>query len=73
MARCSVLSSKASNGDLIVLSELSLESHRTSDFILILDKLELTDKKVVIVTSDHNKNLILAAGNLKKYQSQTSR
>ncbi len=65
LARCSVLSSKASNGDLIVLSELSLESHRTSDFILILDKLELTDKKVVIVTSDHNKNLILAAGNLK--------
>ena len=65
LARCSVLSSKASNGELIVLSELSMESHRTSDFVLTLNKLKLKDKKIVIVTSDYNKNLNLATGNIK--------
>jgi len=65
LARRSVLSSKAAEGNLIVIDEFSMESHKTSEFVSILKKLKLQDKKLTLLTSEKgNGNLDMSVRNL---------
>ena len=66
LARKSVLSSKVSDGDLLVIDNLKLENHKTSGFHSVLNNLRLTDKKLTILTSDNgNRNLDMSTRNLR--------
>ena len=66
LARRSVLSSKAAEGNLVVVDEFSMKSHKTSEFISILKTLKLQDKKLTLLISEKgNDNLDMSVRNLK--------
>jgi len=65
LARRSLLSSKASDGRLVIIDELTMESHKTSDFVTILKKLGLDGKKITILITGFDQNLDRATRNLK--------
>ena len=66
LARKSVLSDKISKDEFMVLDKISIDSNKTSDFVAFLSKLKLDDKKVTILVSSFQENLILASRNLRK-------
>ena len=66
LARRSVLSSKAAEGNLVVVDEFSMTSHKTSEFVSILKTLKLQDKKLTLLISEKgNDNLDMSVRNLK--------
>ena len=65
LARRSVLSNKISNDEFKVLEEISIDSKKTSDFVSFLKKIKLNDKRVTILVSSFQENLILASRNLR--------
>lgn len=58
----SVLSEKVREGNLVVVDDLSLPEPKTKRLIEVLDRMEL-QRKTLIVDSDDNSNLFLAARN----------
>lgn len=65
LARRSVLSNKAAEGKLVVVDDFTLTSHKTSDFISVLTKLDLQNKKVTLLLTGMDENLDKASRNLK--------
>ena len=65
LARRSVLSDKILKDEFKVLEKISIDTNKTSDFVSFLKRLKLNDKKVTILVSDFQKNLILASRNLR--------
>ena len=66
LARKSALSSKAANGNIIVLEDFSFDAPKTKAYMDIISNLKLTDKKSLMVTGDYEKNVYLSSRNLKK-------
>lgn len=66
LARLSALSSKASNGQIIVLEDFSFDAPKTSTYLNILKSLNLDDKKSLLVTNDYEKNVYLSSRNIQK-------
>ncbi len=64
LARRSVLSSRASAGDLIVVDEISVSAPKTKEFTQVLNALNLEGKKVTILVSSYDDKVFLAARNL---------
>jgi large subunit ribosomal protein L4 len=64
IARRSVLSSKANNGEIIVLEDITVKTPKTNDFAKFLDKLNLQGKKITILVAAYSDNLFLAARNI---------
>jgi len=66
----SALSERLREGNLIVIDDFTIDSSKTKDFVDVMTKLELADKKTqtktLIVDSLDNANLILASRNVKK-------
>ena len=54
-----------SNDEFKVLQEIYLDSNKTSHFVSFLKKLKLNDKRVIILASSFQENLILASRNLR--------
>ena len=65
LARRSVLSNKAAEGKLVVVDDFTLTSHKTSDFISVLTKLDLQNKKITLLVTGMDENLDKASRNLK--------
>ena len=65
------LSDKVSDGRLIVLDELRLEEKKTKDFVRVMDALKVADKALV-VTAEHDENVIVSARNLPKVKTSVS-
>ena len=65
LARRSVLSDKISKDEFRVLEKISIDTCKTSDFVSLLEKLKLNDKKITILVSSIQENLILASRNLR--------
>ena len=65
LARRSLLSSKAGDGRLVIIDELKMGSHKTSDFVTILKNLGLDGKKITILITGFDQNLDRATRNLK--------
>jgi large subunit ribosomal protein L4 len=59
------LSVKAANGNLIVLDTLPLQEAKTKSVAAILKKLDLENKKILIVVDKVEKNLKLASKNIQ--------
>ena len=65
LARKSVFSKKISDGHLMVLDNLVIDSNKTSNFISLLDNINLTGKKTLILVDSFQENLILASRNIR--------
>ena len=65
LARRSVLSNKAANGELVVVDKLTVDSHKTSSFLSLPKLLGLDKKKLTILVSDHDGKIFRATQNLR--------
>jgi len=65
------LSERLKAGDVVVVDDLKLESHKTKEFISVISALELKGTTLVI-SSGIDKNLTLASRNLEKVALATS-
>jgi large subunit ribosomal protein L4 len=66
LARVSALSHKAKANSITILENFSYDAPKTKSFADMLNKLSLTDKKVLIVTAETNKNIFLSSRNLQR-------
>ena len=64
LARKSALSLKASEEGIKVIQNLNFEEPRTKQVVEILEAFKLTGKKVLILTADVDKNVLLSARNI---------
>lgn len=65
LARKSAFSYKAAEGKIVLLDEISFEAPKTKDYLAMLKNLKVTDKKLLIILSDQNKNVYLSARNIE--------
>ena len=65
LARKSVLSKKINDGHLMILEKVFIDSHRTSNFISLLHKLNISGKKTLVLVDSFQENLILASRNIR--------
>ena len=70
MARKSALSYKAQNNAIIVVEDFTFEAPKTKDFVDITKNLKVSDKKLLMILPDANKNVYLSARNLKRANVQ---
>jgi large subunit ribosomal protein L4 len=71
LARKSALTYKANDNNIVVLEDLNYEAPKTKTYIEMLKKLQVADKKLLIILSEPNKNVFLSARNLKKSNVST--
>ena len=71
LARKSALSYKAQNNAIIVIEDFTFEAPKTKEFIDITKNLKVSDKKLLMVFPDANKNVYLSDRNLKGANVQT--
>ena len=64
LARRSVLSDRAKNGDILVVEEISVSSYKTKDFVDFINKFELKGKKLTVLVSSFNEDLFLSSRNI---------
>ena len=65
LARASVLSAKAQEGNLLVVDSLNFSAPKTKEFIQILKNFDVLDKKTLWVLGESNKSVYLSSRNLK--------
>lgn len=66
LARKSALSLKLSNDSFKIVDDLNMDQIKTKEFINTLKHLELSGRKVVIMTNDRCSNLYLSSRNLER-------
>ena len=64
LALKSALCEKMNDNELILVEKVEVKSNKTKDFVEVLNNLKINDKKVLIVVSELEENLILASRNL---------
>ena len=65
LARKSALSYKAQNNAIIVVEDFNFEAPKTKDFVEMTKNLKVSDKKLLVVLPEANKNVYLSARNVK--------
>lgn len=65
LARRSALSYKAKENSIVVLEDFTMETPKTKAFVEILNNLKISEKKVLFVLPEANKNVFLSARNLE--------
>lgn len=65
LARRSALSYKAQEGAIVVVEDFDIEAPKTKSFLEIVNNLKVSDKKVLVVMPEANKNVYLSARNLQ--------
>ena len=70
LARKSALSYKALNNAIIVVEDFEFETPKTRDFAETVKNLKVSDKKLLMVFSEVNKNVYLSARNIKQANIQ---
>jgi large subunit ribosomal protein L4 len=71
LARRSALSYKAKDNSIIVLEDFNIDAPKTKEFLEIINNLKISNKKLLFVLSEANKNVYLSARNLKDAAVQT--
>lgn len=71
LARKSALAYKAKDGAIVVVEDFNFEVPQTKEFISITKNLKISDKKLLVVLSESNKNVYLSARNVEKANVQT--
>lgn len=65
LARRSALSYKAKENSIVVLEDFAMETPKTKAFVEILNNLKISEKKVLVILPEANKNVFLSARNLE--------
>ncbi len=65
LARRSALSYKAKENSIVVLEDFTMETPKTKAFVEILNNLKISEKKVLVILPEANKNVFLSARNLE--------
>ena len=71
LARKSALAYKAQDNAIIVVEDFNFEAPKTKEFISMTKNLKISDKKLLVVLSESNKNVYLSARNVEKANVQT--
>ena len=71
LARKSALSYKAQNNAIVVVEDFNFEVPKTKEFIGIVKNLKVSDKKLLMVFAEANKNVYLSARNIQGANVQT--
>ena len=71
LARKSALSYKAQNNAVVVVEDFSFEAPKTKDFVAMTKNLKVSDKKLLVILPEANKNVYLSARNVKGANVQT--
>ena len=71
LARKSALSYKAQNDAIVVVEDFNFEAPKTKNFIEITKKLKVSNRKLLMILPEPNKNVYLSARNLKGANVQT--
>jgi large subunit ribosomal protein L4 len=66
LARRSALSYKVKDNELLILEDFSFDEPKTRNFVELLGRFDLADKKTLLVLPDTNENIILSARNIQK-------
>jgi large subunit ribosomal protein L4 len=66
------LSERLKMGDVLVVDDLKLSSHKTKDFMKVIDALELTGTTLVVACGTENTNLTRAVNNISFVTLTTS-
>ncbi|KAA6349468.1 50S ribosomal protein L4 [termite gut metagenome] len=65
LARKSALSYKIQENAVVVVEDFTFESPKTKGFLAITKNLKVSDKKLLVIFSESNKNVYLSARNIK--------
>ena len=65
LARRSVFSYRFANDELIILDKIQFKSHKTSEFVSFLKKLKVEHKKITLLVSKLDNNLMLSSRNVE--------
>ncbi len=68
LARVSVYSDKAKNGQVKVVDDFQIESAKTRDMFGILKGLELAGKKTLLLLADYDQNVVRAGRNIPRLE-----
>ena len=66
LARKSALAYKAQNSGIMVVEDFTFEAPKTKEFVALLNNLKVSDKKLLLVLPEANKNVYLSARNLQR-------
>ena len=66
LARRSALTYKLQENAIVVVEDFNFEAPKTKNFVEIVNNLKISDKKVLIVMPEANKNVYLSARNLQR-------
>jgi large subunit ribosomal protein L4 len=72
LARKSALSYKAKDLGIVVLEDFNFADPKTKEFVTLLNNLQLTDKKVLMVLGSKNDNVLLSSRNLQRAKVVTA-
>ncbi len=64
LARKSALTFKAQDNQIVIVEDFAFEAPKTKEFVNITKNLQVSDKKVLLVLADQNKNVYLSARNV---------
>ncbi|HAH58610.1 MAG: 50S ribosomal protein L4 [Lentimicrobium sp.] len=65
LARLSALTHKAKDNSIMVLEDLNFDKPKTRHFVELLENLKLSDKKILLVLGEPNKDVYLSSRNLR--------
>ncbi|MFC6998266.1 50S ribosomal protein L4 [Rufibacter roseus] len=71
LARLSALSTLAKEDRLVLLDNLVIDTPKTSSFAAVLDSLNVSARKTLVVTKEADKNVVLSSRNLPKVKVAT--
>lgn len=66
LARKSAFSSKATNGQIVVIENFTYDAPKTKNFSALLRSLNVADKKVLVVTPEYDANVYLSGRNMPR-------
>jgi len=66
LARKSALSYKAQGNAILVVEDFSFEAPKTKEFIALIKNLKVSDKNLLLILSESNKNVYLSARNVER-------
>lgn len=72
LARKSVLSLKATDGNIVVVEDLSFDAPKTKNFVDVLTSLNVAGEKTLVVIPSYNKEVYLSSRNFPKSQVITA-
>ena len=68
LARKSALTYKAQASEILVMEDFSFDAPKTKEFVAIQNNLKISDKRLLIVLPEANKNIYLSSRNLQNVE-----